>query len=159
MDQSRDVRRRTPSVLNTPLRFIGGIRTFGQPGTITYFIALEVWLFLTVLFANFATALAEDRRSRKDRQSRSIHLENLVTRRYYVSVTERLSRLTTNEVRLMQTTGSTEEGQKNNAIPPCGPSVEKADGQGERLLTQIVSHQRDPKEWRARRESNPRPSA
>ncbi len=28
---------------------------------ITYFIALDVWLFLTVLFANFATALAEAR--------------------------------------------------------------------------------------------------
>ena len=27
----------------------------------TYFIALDVWLFLTVLFANFATALAEAR--------------------------------------------------------------------------------------------------
>ena len=28
---------------------------------ITYFIALDVWLLLTVLFANFATALAEAR--------------------------------------------------------------------------------------------------
>jgi K+-transporting ATPase ATPase B chain len=28
---------------------------------ITYFIALDIWLFLTVLFANFATALAEAR--------------------------------------------------------------------------------------------------
>ena len=28
---------------------------------ITYFIALDLWLFLTVLFANFATALAEAR--------------------------------------------------------------------------------------------------
>ena len=28
---------------------------------ITYFIALTVWLFLTVWFANFATALAEAR--------------------------------------------------------------------------------------------------
>jgi potassium-transporting ATPase ATP-binding subunit len=28
---------------------------------ITYFIGLDVWLFLTVLFANFATALAEAR--------------------------------------------------------------------------------------------------
>src|ERR1700723_635551 len=27
--------------------------------SINYFIALDVWLFLTVLFANFATALAE----------------------------------------------------------------------------------------------------
>ena len=29
--------------------------------SITYFIALDVWLFLTVLFANFATAIAEER--------------------------------------------------------------------------------------------------
>ena len=29
--------------------------------SITYFIALDAWLFLTVLFANFATALAEAR--------------------------------------------------------------------------------------------------
>jgi potassium-transporting ATPase ATP-binding subunit len=28
---------------------------------VTYFIALDVWLFLTVLFANFATAIAEER--------------------------------------------------------------------------------------------------
>src|SRR5467141_2497492 len=28
---------------------------------LTYFIALDFWLFLTVLFANFATALAEER--------------------------------------------------------------------------------------------------
>ncbi len=37
---------------------------FGQSSSqvpITYFIALDVWLFLTVLFANFATALAEAR--------------------------------------------------------------------------------------------------
>ena len=35
----------------------------GQGGAapVTYFIALDVWLFLTVLFANFATALAEAR--------------------------------------------------------------------------------------------------
>ena len=26
-----------------------------------YFIALDIWLFLTVLFANFATSLAEER--------------------------------------------------------------------------------------------------
>src|SRR5208337_2047109 len=29
--------------------------------SISYFIALDVWLFLTVIFANFATALAEAR--------------------------------------------------------------------------------------------------
>ena len=39
---------------------------------ITYFIALDVWLFLTVLFANFATALAEARgKARADDMRRS----------------------------------------------------------------------------------------
>ena len=33
----------------------------GSQVPITYFVALDVWLFLTVLFANFATALAEAR--------------------------------------------------------------------------------------------------
>src|SRR5438270_613359 len=36
---------------------------FGRPSqvSVTYLLALDVWLFLTVLFANFATALAEAR--------------------------------------------------------------------------------------------------
>jgi K+-transporting ATPase ATPase B chain len=32
-----------------------------EPSKVVYFIALDVWLFLTVLFANFASALAEAR--------------------------------------------------------------------------------------------------
>jgi potassium-transporting ATPase ATP-binding subunit len=38
-------------------------RLFGNQGQvrITYLLALDIWLFLTVLFANFATALAEAR--------------------------------------------------------------------------------------------------
>src|SRR5260370_27773838 len=36
---------------------------FGQGGRapVTYLLALDIWLFLTVLFANFASALAEAR--------------------------------------------------------------------------------------------------
>jgi K+-transporting ATPase ATPase B chain len=37
---------------------------FGQPpagASIGYFVALDIWLFLTVVFANFATAFAEER--------------------------------------------------------------------------------------------------
>src|SRR5262249_27023500 len=34
---------------------------YGGPVPVTYLIALDVWLFLTVLFANFASALAEAR--------------------------------------------------------------------------------------------------
>src|SRR5580658_2937629 len=33
--------------------------------SIGYFIALDVWLWLTVLFANFATAIAEERGRRR----------------------------------------------------------------------------------------------
>jgi hypothetical protein len=44
------------------------------------------------------------------------------------------SRLTRNEPRLRQKTGSTEKGQKNNSILPRRPSVEKADGLGERVI-------------------------
>ena len=36
---------------------------------ITYFIALDIWLFLTVLFATFATALAEAQASRAQADS------------------------------------------------------------------------------------------
>lgn len=41
------------------LQMIWGEKTTEVP--MSYFIALDVWLFLTVLFANFATALAEAR--------------------------------------------------------------------------------------------------
>src|SRR5262249_12497212 len=37
------------------------VAVFTDPGKVIYFIALDVWLFLTVLFANFASALAEAR--------------------------------------------------------------------------------------------------
>src|ERR1017187_10742321 len=43
------------------LFYIGEAALSKSPSTvpITYFIALDFWLFLTVLFANFATAIAE----------------------------------------------------------------------------------------------------
>ena len=41
------------------LQMVWGNEKTSEP--ITYFIALDVWLFLTILFANFATALAEAR--------------------------------------------------------------------------------------------------
>src|SRR3984885_15165061 len=37
------------------------VTTSASQVSITYFVALDIWLFLTVLFANFATALAEAR--------------------------------------------------------------------------------------------------
>ena len=54
---------------------------------VTYFIALDAWLFLTVLFANFATALAEARgkaqaeslrRTRRDTPDYRLRLNNTI---------------------------------------------------------------------------------
>src|SRR5947209_2446920 len=39
----------------------GKLLGFQSQARLTYLVALDVWLFLTVLFANFATALAEAR--------------------------------------------------------------------------------------------------
>ncbi len=41
------------------IQIIRGFEISAAP--VTYFIALDIWLFLTVLFANFATSLAEER--------------------------------------------------------------------------------------------------
>ncbi len=45
------------SVVFTVARLFG----YSSQARVTYLLALDVWLFLTVLFANFATALAEAR--------------------------------------------------------------------------------------------------
>src|ERR1700678_3437888 len=45
------------SVIFTIARLVG----YSSPVRVTYLLALDVWLLLTVLFANFATALAEAR--------------------------------------------------------------------------------------------------
>ena len=45
------------SVVFTVARLVG----YSSPVRVTYLLALDVWLLLTVLFANFATALAEAR--------------------------------------------------------------------------------------------------
>ena len=46
----------------TLLYIIQGALGFSSSSvSLTYFIALDVWLWLTVLFANFATAIAEER--------------------------------------------------------------------------------------------------
>ena len=44
---------------------------------LSYFIALDVWLFLTVLFANFATALAEARGKAQAESLRRTRVETL----------------------------------------------------------------------------------
>jgi len=58
---------------------------------ITYFVALDAWLFVTVLFANFATALAEARgKARADALRRSRH-ETVAFRRTLAGAIEQVS--------------------------------------------------------------------
>jgi len=49
------------AVLTLLFIFQAVVSTSASQVPMTYFIALDIWLFLTVLFANFATALAEAR--------------------------------------------------------------------------------------------------
>lgn len=51
-----------------------------SPVPITYFIALDFWLFLTILFANFATALAEARGKAQAESLRHIRRDTIAFR-------------------------------------------------------------------------------
>ena len=58
---------------------------------ITYFIALDTWLFLTVLFANFATALAEARGKAQAESLRRTRRDTVARRLSSAGVLEELS--------------------------------------------------------------------
>ena len=58
---------------------------------ITYFIALDAWLFLTVLFANFATALAEARGKAQAESLRRTRRDTVARRLSSMGVLEELS--------------------------------------------------------------------
>jgi len=58
---------------------------------ITYFIALTVWLFLTVLFANFATALAEARGKAQADSLRKARRDTIAYRMNAEGMTEQVS--------------------------------------------------------------------
>jgi K+-transporting ATPase ATPase B chain len=58
---------------------------------ITYFIALDAWLFLTVLFANFATALAEARGKARADSLRGSRQNTLAYRRTAAGAIEEVS--------------------------------------------------------------------
>jgi K+-transporting ATPase ATPase B chain len=58
---------------------------------ITYFIALDAWLFLTVLFANFATALAEQRGKARADSLRGSRQNTIAYRRTAAGVIEEVS--------------------------------------------------------------------
>ena len=90
---------------NNPVMFvveIGAILTlisildmaFGKASSlapITYFIALDAWLFLTVLFANFATALAEARGKARADSLRGSRQNTLAYRRTASGAIEEVS--------------------------------------------------------------------
>src|SRR5471030_227430 len=59
--------------------------------SIGYFIALDVWLFLTVLFANFATALAEARGKAHAESLRRTRLDTPAFRLNSAGVAEKCS--------------------------------------------------------------------
>ncbi|MDR3630688.1 MAG: potassium-transporting ATPase subunit KdpB [Desulfocapsaceae bacterium] len=58
---------------------------------LTYFIALDIWLFLTVLFANFATALAEARGKAQANSLRKARQETVAFRRNKAGAIEEVS--------------------------------------------------------------------
>src|ERR1700736_2426809 len=63
---------------------------------ITYFIALDFWLFLTVLFANFATALAE---ARGKAQAESLRRTRRDTTAYRLRKGEGIEEVSSTELR------------------------------------------------------------
>lgn len=71
------------------LRMAWGYEKTSHP--ITYFIALDVWLFLTILFANFATALAEARGKAQADSLRKTRQDTIAYRLNDRGVTEEVS--------------------------------------------------------------------
>jgi K+-transporting ATPase ATPase B chain len=63
---------------------------------ITYFVALDAWLFLTVLFANFATALAE---ARGKAQAESLRKTRSETPAYRIKGTNSIEEILSTELR------------------------------------------------------------
>jgi K+-transporting ATPase ATPase B chain len=64
--------------------------------SISYFIALDVWLFLTVLFANFATALAE---ARGKAQAESLRKTRVETPAYRLRGRDSIEEVASSELR------------------------------------------------------------
>jgi K+-transporting ATPase ATPase B chain len=83
---------------------------------ITYFIALDVWLFLTVLFANFATALAEARGKAQAESLRKTRVETPAYRLRGKEIEEVFSSALTPGDRVVVTAGQ--------VIPSDGEIVE-----------------------------------
>src|SRR6516165_8237722 len=85
--------------------------------SISYFIALDVWLFLTVLFANFATALAE---ARGKAQAESLRKTRFDTPAYRLRGKDNVEEVSSTALRL----GDLVVVQAGQVIPGDGEIVE-----------------------------------
>jgi len=96
--------------------------------SITYFIALDVWLFLTVLFANFATAIAEERGKAQAETLRKTRVETSAFRLRVDGSTETVSSINLKP-------GDRVIVQANQIIPGDGDVIEGAAVVNEAAIT------------------------
>src|SRR5580700_860521 len=87
--------------------------------SISYFIALDAWLFLTVLFANFATAIAEERGKAQAETLRKTRVETSAFRLRVDGSTETVSSINLRP-------GDRVVVQANQIIPGDGDVIEGA---------------------------------
>ena len=66
------------------------MRTPPAGASIGYFVALDIWLFLTVIFANFATAFAEERGKA---QAASLRRARIATPAYRLRADKKVERV------------------------------------------------------------------
>ena len=97
---------------------------------VTYFIALDVWLFLTVLFANFATALAE---ARGKAQAESLRRTRRDTPAYRLRAND-----TIEEVSSMRAEAGRSRGGRGRPDHPR----RRRDHRGHRLGRRVGDHRR-----------------
>jgi K+-transporting ATPase ATPase B chain len=85
--------------------------------SITYFIALDVWLFLTVLFANFATAIAEERGKA---QAETLRKTRVATPAFRRRADRSIERVSSNDLR----NGDVVVVEAHQVIPGDGEVIE-----------------------------------
>src|ERR1700735_4815241 len=96
--------------------------------SISYFIALDAWLFLTVLFANFATAIAEERGKAQAETLRKTRVETSAFRLRVDGSTETVSSINLRP-------GDRVIVQANQVIPGDGDVIEGAAVVNEAAIT------------------------
>ena len=85
--------------------------------SISYFVALDIWLFLTVLFANFATAIAEERGRA---QAETLRKTRVATPAYRQRADRTIEKVSSNDLR----PGDIVVVQDNQIIPGDGEVIE-----------------------------------